>query len=244
MVRWVHKIAKNTISKAKSAKDINQAIGKFGITAISHVSVTHIDCQPLLSWSGNYKFLKNNIQTESWCNSQALITNGYYTMSSGSANQNYRVGLPTPTVLSVAVAGAPIMGAALTTGASGAAAASVSNPILIGGVAATVGRNAIFMIKDSQDMFKTNLKDLKIDISKFMSKSLTVFDDVKKLIKTKNDKAALVSQDADINEFPIVDINTFSSLLAEESYTMPSGLTREQKLEWLSENQKKILNMK
>lgn len=56
--------------------------------------------------------------------------------------------------------------------------------------------------------------------------------------KAKADKSVIN------NEFPIIDIATFSSLLAEESYTMPSGLTREQKLEWLSENQMKNQNTK
>ncbi|MCG7221213.1 hypothetical protein [Acinetobacter sp. AG3] len=47
-----------------------------------------------------------------------------------------------------------------------------------------------------------------------------------------------------MTEFPIFDVKNLSRLAEEESYTMPKGLTREQKLEWAKEHQKRLRAMK
>lgn len=41
-------------------------------------------------------------------------------------------------------------------------------------------------------------------------------------------------------EYPVFDLVEMTRLLEEESYTMPRGLTREQRMEWAKNNLKEI----
>lgn len=42
------------------------------------------------------------------------------------------------------------------------------------------------------------------------------------------------------HEYPTFDLEEMTRLLVEESHTMPRGLTREQRMEWIENNSKEI----